>query len=77
MTSALRHAPRLPHFQAQNQGSVAGTATIRSASSSLSTLLDILRKILACWSPQSQWILWPVNRSRPRQNSQTGHHSPS
>ena len=25
----------------------------------------------------NQWIIFPVKRSRPRQNSQTGHHSPS
>jgi len=26
---------------------------------------------------KNQWSIWPVKRSRPRQNSQTGHHSPS
>ena len=27
--------------------------------------------------PENQWTISPVKRSRPRQNSQTGHHSPS
>ena len=75
-----------PCRRSPNMSAVEGRPAVPSGSGNFSACTgDILQlKEMACQSPRlmslsrkNQWILCPVKRSRPCQNSQTGHHSPS